>query len=450
MKKKSKLKIRLAETEEKEKKIELLLKTQSRKFDPANFLSAMINGNKMPEKYTFPNEGYRYLYTIFADKSNSDKNALGNKQNFFRIVSHIAKGKGSEMLKDSQIINALQTAAKMLSVAVRTVESWKPASHNKFRMCSEFIQHLFVEYKVSTFMYNAFYTGNKVHLEWFMLIARGESLRKKAKFPLNLSARGVHFFLNAPDDLSIEEALRYAQVTSMGGRGQLLRAILGTFIGPINAHESFWETVILFFVNNPMLDIAHIGPIVDFINAMKYEARNVFTERGVMQRLPPPLPDFCMKGRTVSSLLRMVDEWHTELALMNRKKRIDGSLCWEGIPISDFEHSEGKGLNERKYKIRQLITYKELLQEGNAMSHCVFSYADSCAKHKCSIWSVLVESVENVSFKRLLTIELSSSKAIVQVKGKYNACPTSQEMRIIELWAKKEGLSISRWVTTRD
>lgn len=450
MKKNSKLKIRLAETEKKEKEIELLLKTQSRKFDPANFLSAMINGSRIPEKYTFPNEGYRYLYTILTSKTNTEKDLIRNKQNFFRIVSHVAKGKAGEMLKDSQIINALQTAAKMLPEAVRSVESWKPTSHNIYKMCSELIQHLFVEYKVPTFMYNAFYSGNTTHLDWFMIIAKGESFRKKTKLPLNLSAKGIHFFLNAPDDLSIEEALRYAQVTSMGGRSQLLRAILGTFIGPINAHESFWETVILFFVNNPMLDLVHIGPLVDYLNAMKYEYRNVFTERGVMERLPPPQPNLSMKGRTVSSLLRMMEEWHNELAQMNKKKRIDGSLCWEGFPIADFEHKEGKGLNEKKYKIRQLLTYKELLQEGNAMSHCVFSYADSCAKNKCSVWSVLVESVENVSFKRLLTIELSSSKAIVQVKGKYNSCPTSQEMRIIELWAKKEGLSISRWVTIRD
>ena len=47
----------------------------------------------------------------------------------------------------------------------------------------------------------------------------------------------------------------------------------------------------------------------------------------------------------------------------------------------------------------------------------------------------------------LLTIELSmQSNTIVQVRGRYNRLPSEVELKVINRWADKEGLTVSKWV----
>ena len=279
-----------------------------------------------------------------------------------------------------------------------------------------------------------------------MIIAKGGSLKKQAYFPIKMTSKALHFFLHAPGTYSVNEALRYGQIAAMGGEEPLVKAILGSSLKQNFENEDFWETVILFFANNPMLDVQHVSPIIDFLQHQKFEYRTVLNERGIAQRLPPPHPDFSIKGRTPSSLLRMTEEWHEVL----KKSRKTGNAAWEGEKIEDFTHIEGEGVSEKIYQIRQLLSYKQLLEEGNAMSHCVYSYADSCERKACSIWSVTIETVSTAAPKRLLTIEVNSQHTIVQIRGKCNDLPAIQELDIIRLWAKEARLSLSKWITTRD
>ena len=47
------------------------------------------------------------------------------------------------------------------------------------------------------------------------------------------------------------------------------RLHLGTRLGEMLPDEAFWVSVLHYFVNNPMLDTACFGPIVDYGNHQK-------------------------------------------------------------------------------------------------------------------------------------------------------------------------------------
>ena len=79
-------------------------------------------------------------------------------------------------------------------------------------------------------------------------------------------------------------------------------------------HYEFWTTVFNFFVDNPMLDRSHVGPIIDYLFAQKFDVRECVTGPGAVERIYPPQPNLCMNGRTAGSLLRQVDRWHGNLA----------------------------------------------------------------------------------------------------------------------------------------
>ena len=85
----------------------------------------------------------------------------------------------------------------------------------------------------------------------------------------------------------------------------------------------------------------------------------------------------------------------------------------------------------------------ELVAEGRIMHHCVASYAYSCARGECSIWTL--ERRDQEGLEKHQTIEVRQSQ-IVQCRGKRNRYPTRGEMAIVERWAKAAGLGVGAYV----
>ena len=81
------------------------------------------------------------------------------------------------------------------------------------------------------------------------------------------------------------------------------------------------------------------------------------------------------------------------------------------------------------------VSSDELYAEGREMSHCVSSYARSCAEGRCAIYSLTRFNEEGTI--REATIEVSmESKKIVQSRKKHNADLTSEDKSIIKAWSK--------------
>jgi len=131
---------------------------------------------------------------------------------------------------------------------------------------------------------------------------------------------------------------------------------------------------------------------------------------------------FTLKGRTVASILRPVEEWHKQLGQDTNQP----SLSWRHSPLRDFrlvEGSEALG-NMRVWTITELLTSRALFLEGQAMRHCVATYTERCVRRQTSIWSVQVEN--HRGRHRALTIEVDMpKKTVCQARRKCNRLPLS-------------------------
>ena len=140
---------------------------------------------------------------------------------------------------------------------------------------------------------------------------------------------------------------------------------------------------------------------------------------------------------TLRSLQRRADAWYEEMR-MQRGYGFSSSFyenaSWAGADYPTLAFDEG-GLS---YEIVQLCSAHALAEESMHMSHCVRTYSWKCLEHGTSIWSL--RSVNGEAITRLVTIEVSKHRKIVQAKGKYNAEPTLADWKMIKQWAGKAEL----------
>ncbi len=255
----------------------------------------------------------------------------------------------------------------------------------------------------------------------------------------------AHWFAQAPDDLGIPSAFRWAQIRGMGGDERLARAVLDGRIGIDFDNDEFWTTVIRWLIAHPDLTPRHLGMIVDYLYHQKFvpSVPNPLSRQPDRARQPlaiPAQPDLSMKGRTPASLLRAVEQWHRGL-----RSPIRGtSFEWKSSGVRPFSYDDGEGSSRRLFNVTELISYAELHDEGTAMRHCVASYWMQCYNEQCSIWSMTVEDISG-HITRLLTLEVrSKDRMIVQAKGAENREPDYLERSILARWAESGGPSLSR------
>ena len=349
----------------------------------------------------------------------------------------------SDLLKETAYIQGIAALANHHESWLRSVEGWQVKKHNRDRQFSELARHLLAAYEVPLFMDCAWFNGNETHQNWFKHIGIGQNIRTAPDIPIPLTKKMAHHLLKAPKHYTIEEALRWSQVHALGGDRYLADALRETRLTRNFSNDDFWLNVIRFFIANPMLDVSHVNPIVDYIWDQKYENRRVFVERGVAREIEPAQPNFSMRGRTPETLLRQVEEWHRQLGRESKGRELE----WTRSQIGEFHFMEGSEQlrNMKFWSIRELLSSDELIDEGRTLQHCVRTYARSCHTGQSSIWTMEIED-EN-GRRKILTIELSPrQKLIRQVRGKRNRLATPKEKDLLERWSAQEGLRIAGYI----
>ena len=245
-----------------------------------------------------------------------------------------------------------------------------------------------------------------------------------------------HHVRQAPDHYTVAQALRYGETRGLGGRGELAREVASGWLGRRIDHSDFWRSVILFLAANSEIEIEHVNPIIDCIQANKFGGEEVLTEKGTATRTAP-WPDFAMKGRTVKSILRLVSAWHTDLSA----NKLGRCFSWQKSSIQGYRFLEERAGEEGHFDwtIQELLDSGALHAEGRAMRHCVYTYADRCRRGETTIWSLRLRVKEQG--KSLVTIEVDPQRrAIIQVRAKCNRRPGVRSCEIIRQWAAWAGL----------
>ena len=348
------------------------------------------------------------------------------------------------------LINRLRNLATRQSHWIRSCESWQPQDGNLRPVFRSLAHHLLGYYPVPGFMDSVWdlAAGAEAFRQqcWYIRLGRGTALRA-LNLPLAFTRRMEHHAREAPDHYTASQALRFGEMRGLGGSVGLAREIANGRLGRSLEHPEFWRTVLIFLVAHPELALAHVNPIVDFIQANKFGGEEIETENGIRRRTAP-WPDFSMKGRTLNSILRLVTAWHSDLAATAPGSR----RSWKASGIQGYRFLEQgpEGKDDREWSIRELLDSGALHLEGRAMHHCVHSYTERCRRGETSIWSLRLRL--HGEEKRLVTIEVDPHRrAIVQARAKCNRWPGDRSAAIIQEWATRTGLRLAgRGLTSID
>ena len=245
--------------------------------------------------------------------------------------------------------------------------------------------------------------------------------------------------MQAPDDLSVVQALRWGQVLGLGGDKKLARAVLNTMLRSPTTNEPFWEQVIQMLARNAPISSEEVVQFVGFIHQQRFQPARLVLRRGNEET--PLQPDFDIRGQTLRSLRRHMANWQEErrIRLQQEYERNQRPYVsqWVTTDIQPFRHAE----NDRYWTIEELLSDIELRAEGGIMQHCVASYTNRCAHRQSSIWSMKLH--EGQRQKRILTIEVDpKTRQIRQAKGRRNTAPDGKSKHILQQWAKEAGLSL--------
>ncbi len=338
-------------------------------------------------------------------------------------------------------------------------EAWRPASHNPHRQFRELARHLLCRYETPPFLLSAFFQAQspmaRLQQSWLVHAGNGVSLRGLT-LPMTLTKRMAYLALTkTPEGLSVEEGWRWVQVLGRGGSEKLARAVVATRLGQRFEDEPFWETVIQFFVNNPMLDHNQVGPLVDYLQFERSSPRRADDR----DRLPP---GFTMQGRTPAALLARMEAWHERLATQSRVSREQWEPC--GLTGYQSEERDPQSGHSRFWSIEELTTAKLLIAEGSAMCHCVGTYAGACSRAEVSIWSLRVRMAPGGEPERVMTLAINRNRTINEARGKRNALPSAvitngaalmakhevallkQGRRVVQRWAAAERIGLPAYL----
>lgn len=410
------------------------------------FIGSLRGGS---EPKSFNSKAHQIIYRVFATlikrgkRQEPSENDREKASLFLDVLLHLDTC--SKLSSEEDAIKTIGFLVAHSDRWIKPYKHWKSKSHNRHKQLSSFIRHLLAKYKVPAFMdyaWEAEYRGRaesipKTHAqEWFIHMGAGKNIRTAKNLPCKLTKKEAHHFLNAPDHYNIYEAFRWGQIHALGGSTRIASALRETKLMSDFAHNDFCLQVVKFFIDHPMLDRVHVQPIIDYIWNQKFENRTAYEGRGVARNMGPVQPNFSMNGRTGDTLLQQVDRWHRQLGKESKGRQLE----WQHSAIKDFRIIKGNKENRKHWGIMQLVNHRELSMEGRAMKHCVASYAHSCAKGACSIWSLSLNDI------RQITIEVSREYQIQQLRGRLNRLPTAAEMAVIKTWATKEGISFANYL----
>jgi len=419
------------EKEAKEQKLtEILSKGNQRKKNFTSILTTLYNKETVSIRLK---KEQKLLKNLFDELRG--KNRKANRKIFFEILLFLDKQKCHKLLKEENYLKAIFQMAMHYTWMQRPFKTWVKKSHNTTRQFNSFLHHCFVKYEMPTFMNSAWFDlENNISIGWFIDIGRGYNLRKCEFLPITVTKKISHYFMQAPADFTVQQALRWAQVIGMGGNEAIANHIISSQLGRNRfVHENFFKTVLHYLIQNAaMLAKEKLHQLIDYLS---YTYRNDNT--------------YSIKGRSIHNLIALSDEWHVA---SDFTRTLGGNSSWDKCGVNEYKLEVPVKVEEevvilsKIYYLVELLSAQALADEGRKMHHCVGSYASICASKRSAIFSLRLKT-EFGQEKRLGTIEVNlKAKSIVQAKAKCNAKISPKAKRVLSDWANLENLNISRFM----
>jgi len=292
-----------------------------------------------------------------------------------------------------------------------------------------------------------FFNGNNKNFHFgspcFIHLAIGGSIRKAPDWR-HYTRRMAKTLMNLPYYFNQQEydMYIYAYCQSLGARPLLSKVIQQYMRHPDNMPAMQEE-------------MDRWNPIIQKLTDDIFENINENTAYqflGYLYHCLRDQPEFSVQGRPIMALLEESYDYYERIAARARmreearQERERLRAAHAAIPkiIAWTKHAEIQPYKYQSYQIIELINETMLAQEGRVMNHCVGTYTDRCNKGHCSIWSL--RQINSNNTKNCVTIEIDKRKTVIQMRGRFNASPSTAHKKIIEDWMKIYGISYSQYV----
>ena len=430
MSKLSKLKIQKLQEAQQIQKLENQLRQGKKRFkNQRKVFEQVLNGELKAEQLEI-GSGLWTLATILKKFNNAER-ALYQPL-FSKIFTLFPKSK-LEVL-NQKAIHMIHKVIKCRWSWLRDLEKWRPQSRKAEKMILELIHHLFAKYPVPHFMNQAWLELDSAMIQWFIHIGHGGNIRKAPVLPIKLTKKMAHYCLQGQSSLSITQALRRGQVLGLGGNKKLTRKILNSRIGKHLDYEDFWPTLIQFLIKHQEETELPVYEIVEYVHLQKYGLPE--EEKYGNVKLPAEDPDFQIKGRSLSNLVKTVQDRFQFKKILK--------IFFQAPPVQSLIWQDQQEDPQEIIRIEPISNNFDLLTEGKVMKHCVATYLASCLGGNTSIWS-MTKQLKGSTPQRLLTIELvisDDTRKVCQARGKCNREPKSGEMKFVKQWANDNQLTL--------
>ncbi len=323
-------------------------------------------------------------------------------------------------------IEVLRNLLRFEHHVIRPPEEWAGAHGHPVRVVDSLVQHLMCRYPVPRFLASVWF-GDE-HREridrrsWMIAFAHGMRFRNMP-LPVALTRRMEVELVGTPDHVSFDQALRRAEILGLGGTDELAAEIMATPLAERFTEPERWRVALAWLVRcGDDIDLTQVRPMIDFLRAH--------------------IATFDVRGRTFSSVMRLVTAWHRQLGLDRAPDLRWPATGWNGITI-ELDAREREPWSREEWSIVELTDSRALANEGRALRHCVSMYASACKSRRSTIWSLRQRVGDDDVARPVLTIEVHpSTRTIVQVRAKANARPSGWPLEVVYRWAARERLLI--------
>jgi hypothetical protein len=336
-------------------------------------------------------------------------------------------------------VDALLHLVRFQSAHIRPMVDWTGTPSSWRQAVWSLAHHLTSDYKIPAFMASVWHAGDAAgdkKRSWVIAHSRGASFRS-LDLPITMTRKMERIFLASQDHVALESALRKAELLALGMPVEFMNAILSTRLAMDLRNGEFWRTVWMFFIAHAgEINPTQIGPLIDYIQAVRHDRIQIETQDGVVETAPLQ-PYFPIKGRTVPSMLRLMREWHRNLGVSCSA----AAFTWARSPFNPWLLEEPRRDDEatpKRWHMVELIDSAQLRDEGVALHHCVGSYVHLCYRGTSSIWSLRMWQGEKK--RPVLTVEIDPKKrAVIQARGKANRSASGKPLKVLHDWANREG-----------
>lgn len=269
------------------------------------------------------------------------------------------------------------------------------------------------------YLMNNLWLLTEVETDILMFVIQGNNIRNHPALPLPLSKKESAVFISElPEnpgfaDEIIIRGIIAAKILSKAQSADLLsRFFEGSLLfqkNPRLFYEdiAFWSHAYLFLFNQ-YKDDDELCSVEILINHFEYM-------RGASKT-------YTLKGKnifTVHEEIRAI----LQLKREERKRNLINEV-WRKGNVEDLFASRER-IN---YYFREIVTAKELQQEGIDMKHCVYDLIENCINGRSKIFSLKKE--ENGIYKSYLTFEVQDN-TLMQVSGYENTHPSIKDFLLI-------------------